>query len=48
MPPSEGTRLARLSGTELILVEGAGHTDILDHEETAAALRSLLAEAGAG
>lgn len=46
VPPSEGRRLAELAGTEMTLVPGAGHTDILEHPETAAALRSFLAEFG--
>lgn len=44
VPPSEGRRLAALSGTEMRLVRGAGHTDILDHPETADLLRDFLRE----
>lgn len=42
VPPTEGERLARLSGSEMVLIPGAGHTDVLDHPETGRALRDFL------
>lgn len=43
VPPSEGERLARLSGSEMVLIPGAGHTEVVDHPETGRALRAFLA-----
>jgi len=42
VPPSEGRRLAQLAHTRMHLVKGAGHTSVLDSEETAAIVGDFL------
>lgn len=43
VPPSEGRRLAELAGTGMHLVEGAGHTSILENDRAGAILGEFVA-----
>lgn len=46
--PSQGRALARASGTEMVMIPGRGHRDILDDDGMGEILRDFVAAAGTG
>ncbi|MGD2069875.1 MAG: alpha/beta fold hydrolase [Gemmatimonadota bacterium] len=48
VPEAHARRLARAAGTRVHRVEGADHTEVLDHPETARLLERFLDEVGGG